>query len=59
MDQCNGARVPAAGNLKLTEALEEMTEALEEIAVVVLCLNRLLKVLGSFATDCWKLEKES
>ena len=25
MDQCNGARVPAAGNLKLTEALEEIT----------------------------------
>ena len=24
MDQCNGARVPAAGNLKLTEALEEI-----------------------------------
>ena len=24
MNQCNGARVPAAGNLKLTEALEEI-----------------------------------
>jgi len=24
MDQCNGARVPAAGNLKLIEALEEI-----------------------------------